>query len=275
MRDVAAYLVTLDIVRGAPSIYATWPGYDEVAHHTGPSTERGLRASREVRPDHRPRRRRHRAQSAATLRPDHPLRPRPVVRRHLQAALRLQPEGVHRAAFARGRGRRPLDRRRRRHDRAGRGRRRAGQHDRPGRRREGGQRGGPQRAEGLGGRRRERRQQDRRHAERCGAKPAAVTVFGSGNLAPVYFHFSNNRVTRPELDATYPGLVHGAAGTRGHRRRLAYEGDGTPIVWGKTGNRNLRTGAVEGDDPLKMYGDPSGARRAVVPAGRLPATTAT
>ena len=36
MRDVAAYLAALDIVRGSPSIYVTWPGYDEVAHHSGP-----------------------------------------------------------------------------------------------------------------------------------------------------------------------------------------------------------------------------------------------
>ncbi len=48
MRDVAEYLVTLDIVRGAPAIYATWPGYDEVAHHTGPSTEAALSRPRKV-----------------------------------------------------------------------------------------------------------------------------------------------------------------------------------------------------------------------------------
>jgi DNA-binding response OmpR family regulator len=29
----------LDIIRGAPSIYVTWPGYDEVAHHSGPWTK--------------------------------------------------------------------------------------------------------------------------------------------------------------------------------------------------------------------------------------------
>ena len=28
----------MDIVRGSPSIYVTWPGYDEVAHHSGPWT---------------------------------------------------------------------------------------------------------------------------------------------------------------------------------------------------------------------------------------------
>jgi hypothetical protein len=36
MRDVAAYLTALNVIRGAPSIYVTWPGYDEVAHHSGP-----------------------------------------------------------------------------------------------------------------------------------------------------------------------------------------------------------------------------------------------
>ena len=36
MRDVAAYLAKLDILRGSPSIYVTFPGYDEVAHHSGP-----------------------------------------------------------------------------------------------------------------------------------------------------------------------------------------------------------------------------------------------
>ncbi|GAH31520.1 unnamed protein product, partial [marine sediment metagenome] len=38
MRDVSAYLTILDIIRGSPSIYLTWPGYDEVAHHSGPWT---------------------------------------------------------------------------------------------------------------------------------------------------------------------------------------------------------------------------------------------
>ena len=38
MRDISANLTMLDIIRGAPSIYVTWPGYDEVAHHSGPWT---------------------------------------------------------------------------------------------------------------------------------------------------------------------------------------------------------------------------------------------
>ena len=38
MRDVPAYLVNLDIIRGTPALYCTYPGYDEVAHHSGPWT---------------------------------------------------------------------------------------------------------------------------------------------------------------------------------------------------------------------------------------------
>ena len=43
MREVAAYLAILDIIRGSPSIYVTWPGYDEVAHHSGPWTQDAFR----------------------------------------------------------------------------------------------------------------------------------------------------------------------------------------------------------------------------------------
>ena len=49
MRDVSSYLMTLDIVRGAPSIYVTWPGYDEVAHHSGPWTSDAFRVLHEIR----------------------------------------------------------------------------------------------------------------------------------------------------------------------------------------------------------------------------------
>ena len=87
--------------------------------------------------------------------------------------------------------------------------------------------------------------------------PAAVTVFGSGNLAPVYFHFSQNRVSRLDLDATYPGLFTALKEHEGIGAIVAYEADGTPMVWWKNGTRDLRTGTVEGEDPLKMYGDPA------------------
>ena len=36
MREVSGYLTLMQIMRGEPAIYTTWPGYDEVAHHSGP-----------------------------------------------------------------------------------------------------------------------------------------------------------------------------------------------------------------------------------------------
>ena len=36
MRDVATYLAKLDIIRRTPVLYVPWPGYDDVAHHSGP-----------------------------------------------------------------------------------------------------------------------------------------------------------------------------------------------------------------------------------------------
>ena len=38
LRDLGASFTVMDILRGSPSIYVTWPGYDEVAHHSGPWT---------------------------------------------------------------------------------------------------------------------------------------------------------------------------------------------------------------------------------------------
>ena len=38
MRDISANIAILDIMRGAPSIYMLYLGYDEVAHHSGPWT---------------------------------------------------------------------------------------------------------------------------------------------------------------------------------------------------------------------------------------------
>jgi hypothetical protein len=38
MRDISTNLAILDMMRGAPSIYMLYLGYDEVAHHSGPWT---------------------------------------------------------------------------------------------------------------------------------------------------------------------------------------------------------------------------------------------
>ena len=38
LRNVSTYMVILDVTRGAPAIYTTYVGYDEIAHHAGPDS---------------------------------------------------------------------------------------------------------------------------------------------------------------------------------------------------------------------------------------------
>jgi hypothetical protein len=87
---------------------------------------------------------------------------------------------------------------------------------------------------------------------------ADVTVCGSGNLAQVYFDLAPGKIPRRRLDAAYPRLLDGLVAHEGVGFVVAYEDDGTPICYGKGGERNLRTGEVTGADPLLPYaGDES------------------
>ncbi|MBC7238085.1 MAG: alkaline phosphatase family protein, partial [Chloroflexi bacterium] len=43
-REIQTFAVMIDIYRGVPAIYATYYGYDEVAHHYGPLSKPALRA---------------------------------------------------------------------------------------------------------------------------------------------------------------------------------------------------------------------------------------
>lgn len=252
MRDVAEYLVSLDIVRGVPAIYATWPGYDEVAHHTGPSTEAAFHILAKydktigrvwdviqrkgprpydfvVLSDH--------GQSfGATFSQRYGYSLKEYIEKHLPAGSGVdQSTGGDDGTIALVAVSGELEN---------------------------------MSEQGMGGSvgksvaKRSRKAIEAGVEERQSAAtitssmPAAVTVFGSGNLAPVYFHFSKNRVTRPELEATYPGLFPALLEHEGIGVVVGYDADGTPMVWGKTGTVNLRTGAVDGENPLTIYGDP-------------------
>ncbi len=46
MRDIATSMVIQDIIRGVPGVYVTYLGYDEIAHHSGPMTSDALKALR-------------------------------------------------------------------------------------------------------------------------------------------------------------------------------------------------------------------------------------
>jgi hypothetical protein len=86
--------------------------------------------------------------------------------------------------------------------------------------------------------------------------PANITVCGSGNIAQVYFDLAKRKLTYTELNQAYPGMLDQLVAHEGIGFVVAYNDDCVPLVFGKMGARNLHTGEVTGDDPLKPYGDP-------------------
>jgi uncharacterized membrane protein YvlD (DUF360 family) len=249
MRDVSSYLMALDIVRGSPSIYLTWPGYDEVAHHSGPWTTDAFKTLRQY--DRVIGRIKDLIERKA---------PRPydllILSDHGQSfghtflqrygyslkdfVQRYVPEGTTVGATT------------------------------------GGDDGTLQLAsmagelqnvqeQGVGGTagkaivKQAGKYADRATTAQLAAgeltAPVSITVCGSGNLGQIYFDLYPRRITRPELDEAYPGLVDGLMQHEGVGLVVVAGEAGVPIAMGKTGQRNLHTNAVTGDDPLKMYGD--------------------
>jgi hypothetical protein len=58
-----------------------------------------------------------------------------------------------------------------------------------------------------------------------------------------------------ELNTAYPGLVDAVVQHEGVAFVIATDDTGAPLVFGKNGARNLRTGEMSGEDPLLPYGD--------------------
>ncbi|HZQ08579.1 MAG TPA: phage holin family protein [Anaerolineae bacterium] len=255
MRDVSAYLTILDIVRGTPALYVTWPGYDEVAHHSGPWTKDAFHTLKQY--DKVIRRIKETIEHKA---------PRPyeliVLSDHGQSygwtfkqrygkslqefIQEVMPQGTQIMLTAGG------------DDGSLSVSAMAGELDNMQRR-------------GVGGRlgkrvvRNARRVAERGvyEQERTTVKlppapvPSAnqVTVCGSGNLAQVYFNLAPRRLTLNELNAAYPGMIDALVRHEGIGIVMAYTDDGKAIAFGKKGAHNVYTGAVTGEDPLTMYGD--------------------
>src|SRR5512136_389273 len=250
MRDVSSYLLTLDIVRGSPSIYLTWPGYDEVAHHSGPWTTDAFKTLRQY--DRVIGRIKDIIERKA---------PRPydllILSDHGQSfghtflmrygyslkdfVKRYVPEGTS-----------------------------IGQTT-------GGDDGTLQLAsmagelqnvqeQGVGGSagkaivKQASKYADRATTAQLAAgeltTPTQITVCGSGNLGQIYFDLYPRRIKQNELDAAYPGLIDALVKHEGIGVVVVADEAGVPIALGKNGQRNLHTNKVTGSDPLKMYGDP-------------------
>ena len=79
-----------------------------------------------------------------------------------------------------------------------------------------------------------------------------LVVLGSGNLGLVYAPVPE-RLDRADLDTRWPNLLSGLAGHPGIGFIAVLDRDLGPIVLGRSGRRELRSGLVEGDDPLVNF----------------------
>jgi uncharacterized membrane protein YvlD (DUF360 family) len=245
VRDLAANLAVLDIVRGAPSIYVTWPGYDEVAHHSGPWTgdafgelkrydqtiARVRRAVRERAP--RPYDLIVLSDHGQSFGPTFKMRYGVSLKEFIEQQL---PQGVTVAQSMGGdTGMTSL---------AGVSGELANVQQQEG--------GATGRAVAKQGQKLiEKGTKDRQAGEL--EAPAQVTAYGSGNLAQVYFDLYPRKITLSELHAAYPGMVDALVQHEGIGLVCGYADDGTPLALSKSGQRNLHTDEVTGVDPLLPY----------------------
>lgn len=245
MRDLCTYLLTLDIQRGVPAMYATYLGYDEVAHHAGP----GRRDAEMTLPglddqvgkllaaiEHAPRRydlfllSDHGQSLGATFKDRYGETLEDLVARLAATGAVLAPadsnagEGLTfvSAMLSELSGGRGV---------TGRA------------------------ASGLGkavGRRIAEREAD---ASETLDPAGKVIVAVSGNLAHLYFDLGPRRkLTQSELESVYPGLIAALVAHPGLGLVVVHAEDGSAIVLGDDGGRNLETGEQVGTDPLLAYG---------------------
>lgn len=250
LREVAASLAILDIIRGSPSIYVTWPGYDEVAHHAGPWSRDALQTLRHYdlvierirRTIHTKAARPydliilsdHGQSSGATFRQryGHDLKSflagwtaRDAAIAHLAGG-----DEANLSFAALGQELQNIE---------------------------------TQKAGGVVGRavaRRGHRLTQRADALRQsgetpapGVERADVIVCASGNLAHIYFDLAPRKLALHEIERFYPGMVAALVGLEGLGFIVGYNAQGEAVVLGKRGSRNLATGTVDGDDPLLPY----------------------
>ncbi len=252
MRDISGHLTGLEVIRGAPSIYVTWPGYDEVAHHSGPwssyafsvlsrydqviNSMLDLIARKAPRPYN------------LVILSDHGQSFGPTFKQRYGMDLKeyiesLLPQHVNVHASL----------------------------------------GGDEGSLSLTAAAAEL-ENVRTHGERGAIgqkvvgkardvvwdtaqtviqeemdnlpKDVGITVCGSGNIAQVYFHLVDRKMKLDELEKAFPGLIDEMVNHEGIGVIVGYNDLGEPVAMGKNGTRNLHTGEITGEDPMAMFGDP-------------------
>jgi uncharacterized membrane protein YvlD (DUF360 family) len=250
MRDMAASLAILDIVRGTPALYTTWPGYDEVAHHSGPWTKDAFRTLRQydkvIRRIHDTIERKAPRPYELVILSDHGQSYGWTFKQRYGKSLHemineltphetgvVQSSGGDDGIVSVSAMAMELDNLQQRNMGGRIGRRVISNAQRAAQR-------------GM-------RESERANALHIDA--SQVVVCGSGNLAQVYFTASPERLTLDALNALYPGLVDTLVQHEGIGIVMAYDAHGAPIAFGKSGARHLDSGDIVGQDPLTPYGD--------------------
>ncbi|HEU4946336.1 MAG TPA: phage holin family protein [Kribbella sp.] len=81
-----------------------------------------------------------------------------------------------------------------------------------------------------------------------------VTVLASGNLGLVFFRHEPGRVSKERIDSLYPTLLPSLVAHPGIGFVLVDTEAEGPVVLGPHGRQVLRTGEIDGDDPLAPFG---------------------
>jgi uncharacterized membrane protein YvlD (DUF360 family) len=248
LRDLTTYLLTLDIRRGVPAMYATYLGYDEVAHHAGPGRKDALDTLRDLDDQvgkllaaiaHAPRRydffllSDHGQSLGATFKDRYGETLEALIERLTarQAVAAAAEASAGESSTYLGALMNEL----------------------------GGRSGVVGRALGAISQGLHRRIERDNADDTADLDPADKTIVAvSGNLACVYLDLGPPRkLTRDEVEAAHPGLIDSLVAHPGIGLTVVHHADGGATVLGKGGSRDLATGEVTGLDPLPPYGDPA------------------
>jgi uncharacterized membrane protein YvlD (DUF360 family) len=254
MRDLNVATLLADIVEGVPVAYATFVGYDEVAHHSGitepdafavlalldAQLERLERATAQApRPYHLVVLSDHGQTQGRPFRQRYDITLEELVQRALREGSVRAPAAVDEAWGNLGAtltearedntlAGRLLNRVTRRHVVDG--------------------------AVTLGPNRTALEQRREAEAEAVDDEAAKAIVLASGNLGLVYLPDRDERMTLEQIDAAHPGLVESLAEHPGIGFVMVRSERDGPVAVGGSGRRRLADDVVEGEDPLAPFG---------------------
>jgi uncharacterized membrane protein YvlD (DUF360 family) len=254
MRDVSANIAIMDMMRGAPSIYMLYLGYDEVAHHSGPWTSDAFGDLRRLDATFA---RLRRAVNERAPRPydlivlsDHGQSFGPTFLQRYGITVKELieqnlPKGISVSQIMGG-------------DTGGMGLQSVAQELTNAAQGDSGT--AFDKAMARQGAKLADRGADINDAvdEHAIGDPTSVTAYGSGNAAQVYFDLFPRKILLSELNAVYPGMIDAVVAHEGIGLVLGYEDDGSILAIGQDGTHNLNTGEVIGEDPVAPYAGESG-----------------